>query len=130
MATTTTPRYRFPPGFVWGAATSAYQIEGSPLADGAGVSIQHRYAHTPGNTVDGTTGDVLADHYHRWAEDIEIMRQLGLNAYQFSIAWPRVLPNGLGAVNQPGVDFYDRLVDALLEAGVQSAPILHARDFP
>jgi beta-glucosidase len=123
-------RFRFPPGFVWGAATSAYQIEGSPLADGAGVSIQHRYAHTPGNTIDGATGDVLADHYHRWPEDIEIMRELGLGAYQFSIAWPRVLPEGTGAVNRPGLDFYDRLVDALLAAGIAPAPILHVWDFP
>jgi beta-glucosidase len=122
--------YRFPPGFVWGAATSAYQIEGSPLADGAGISVQHRYAHTPGNTIDGATGDVLADHYHRWPEDVEIMRELGLNAYQFSIAWPRVLPDGTGAVNGPGLDFYDRLVDALLEAGIKPAPILHVWDLP
>jgi beta-glucosidase len=124
------PLYSFPPGFVWGAATSAYQIEGSPLADGAGVSIQHRYAHTPGNTIDGATGDVLADHYHRWAEDIKIMKELGLGAYQFSIAWPRVLPEGTGAVNRPGLDFYDRLVDALLKAGIQPAPILHVWDLP
>jgi beta-glucosidase len=121
---------RFPPGFVWGAATSAYQIEGSPLADGAGMSIQHRYAHTPGNCVDGVSGDVLADHYHRWPEDIEIMKTLGLGAYQFSIAWPRVLPDGVGTVNRAGLDFYDRLVDALLEAGIQPSPILHVWDFP
>jgi beta-glucosidase len=120
----------FPPGFVWGAATSAYQIEGSPLADGAGMSIQHRYAHTPGNTTDGATGDLLADHYHRWSEDIEIMKALGLKAYQFSIAWPRVLPEGIGKVNPAGLDFYDRLVDALLEAEIQPSPILHVWDFP
>jgi beta-glucosidase len=120
----------FPPGFIWGSATSAYQIEGSPLADGAGMSIQHRYAHTPGNTTDGATGDVLADHYHRWPEDIEIMKALGLKAYQFSIAWPRVLPDGIGRINPAGLDFYDRLVDALLEAGIQPSPILHVWDFP
>jgi beta-glucosidase len=122
--------YRFPEGFVWGAATSAYQIEGSPLADGAGMSIQHRFAHTPGSTADGVTGDVLADHYHRWREDVAIMKDLGLGAYQFSIAWPRVLPEGTGVVNASGLDFYDCLVDALLEAGVAPAPILHVWDFP
>jgi beta-glucosidase len=122
--------HQFPPGFVWGAATSAYQIEGSPLADGASMSIQHRFAHTPGNTVDGATGDVLADHYRRWPEDIAIMRELGLPAYQFSVAWPRVLPGGTGAVNQKGLDFYDQLLDAMLEAGVKPAPILHVWDFP
>lgn len=121
---------RFPAGFVWGAGTSAYQIEGSPLADGAGMSIQHRYAHMPGNSADGMTGDLLADHYHRWREDVAIMRELGLGAYQFSIAWPRVLPEGTGRVNEKGLDFYDRLVDALLEARVIPAPILHVWDFP
>lgn len=122
--------YRFPDGFVWGAGTSAYQVEGSPLADGAGMSIQHRYAHMPGNTADGMTGDVLADHYRRWPEDVAIMKELGLQAYQFSIAWPRVLPEGVGRVNVAGLDFYDRLLDALLEAGVRPAPILHVWDFP
>jgi len=121
---------RFPDGFLWGAGTSAYQIEGSPLADGAGMSIQHRFAHTPGATVDGTTGDLLADHYNRWPQDIALMRELGLGAYQFSIAWPRVLPQGTGAVNPKGLDFYDRLLDALLEAGVAPLPILHVWDFP
>jgi len=121
---------RFPDGFVWGSATSAYQIEGSPLADGAGMSIQHRYAHMPGNTVDGMTGDLLADHYRRWPEDIELMKEIGLGAYQFSIAWPRVLPNGRGVVNKHGLDFYDRLLDALLEAGIRPAPILHVWDYP
>lgn len=122
--------YRFPDGFVWGAGTSAYQIEGSPLADGAGMSIQHTFAHTPGNVGDGVTGDVLADHYNRWPEDVALMKDLGLQAYQFSIAWPRVLPAGVGAVNAKGIDFYDRLVDALLEAGVQPTPILHVWDLP
>src|SRR6185295_15482644 len=84
--------YRFPEGFVWGAATSAFQIEGSPVADGARPSIQHRYAHTPGNTQDGQTGDRLADHYHRWPEDVALMKDMGLHHYQYSIAWPRVIP--------------------------------------
>ncbi|WP_037063078.1 GH1 family beta-glucosidase [Pseudonocardia acaciae] len=123
-------RYRFPDGFAWGAGTSAYQIEGSPLADGAGMSLQHTYAHTPGNVLDGVTGDVLADHYHRWPEDVALMRDLGLGEYQFSVAWPRVLPDGTGTVNGKGIGFYDRLVDALLAAGVAPAPILHVWDLP
>jgi beta-glucosidase len=122
--------YRFPEGFVWGAATSAYQIEGSPLADGATPSIQHRYAHTPGNTHNGETGDVAADHYHRWPEDVALMKELGLKHYQYSMAWPRILPEGTGTPNPKGLDFYDRLTDALLEAGVNPTPILHVWDLP
>jgi beta-glucosidase len=122
--------YRFPAGFVWGAATSAYQIEGSPLADGASPSIQHRYAHTPGNTHQGQTGDIAADHYHRWPHDIQLMRDMGLQHYQYSIAWPRVLPEGTGRVNQAGLDFYDRLTDGLCAAGVTPTPILHVWDLP
>ena len=113
------PASRFPAGFLWGAATSAYQIEGSPLADGAGPSIWHRFAHTPGRTTHGETGDVAADHYHRWAEDVQLMRELGLGAYRFSISWSRILPLGTGQVNRAGLAFYDRLVDALLAAGIQ-----------
>jgi len=108
----------FPAGFLWGTATSAYQIEGSPLADGAGPSIWHRFAHTPGRTHNGDTGDVACDHYRRYADDVALMRQLGLNAYRFSISWSRILPAGRGAVNPRGVAFYDRLVDALLERGI------------
>jgi beta-glucosidase len=122
--------YRFPEGFVWGAATSAYQIEGSPLADGARPSIQHRYAHTPGNCQDGRTGDHVAGHYERWAEDVALMKELGLRHYEFSMAWPRVLPEGAGAPNPKGLAFYDRLVDALLDAGVTPTPILHVWDLP
>jgi beta-glucosidase len=122
--------YAFPDGFIWGAATSAYQIEGSPLADGARPSIQHRYAHTPGNTHNGETGDRVADHYHRWPEDVALMKELGLRHYQYSIAWPRVIPEGTGAVNPKGLEFYDRLTDALLEAGVTPTPILHVWDLP
>jgi beta-glucosidase len=122
--------YRFPEGFVWGAATSAFQIEGSPVADGARPSIQHRYAHTPGNTQDGQTGDRLADHYHRWPEDVALMKDMGLQHYQYSIAWPRVIPEGTGKVNQAGLDFYDRLTDALLEGGITPTPILHVWDLP
>ena len=121
---------KFPDGFLWGAATSAYQIEGSPLADGAGPSNWHRFTHTPGNTVDGATGDVACDHYRRWREDVALMRELGLGAYRFSIAWTRVLPEGRGNVNRAGLDFYARLVDALLEAGIQPCVTLYHWDFP
>lgn len=121
---------RFPENFLWGAATSAYQIEGSPLADGAGPSIWHRFAHTPGRTANGETGDVAVDHYHRWADDVRLMRELGLSAYRFSISWSRILPHGTGAVNQAGVAFYDRLVDALLAAGIQPMVTLYHWDLP
>src|SRR3954469_12181649 len=99
----------FPEGFLWGAATSAYQIEGSPLADGAGPSIWERFAHTPGMMHDGDTGDVSCDHYNRWRDDIGIMGELGLHSYRFSVAWARVLPNGRGRVNPRGLAFYERL---------------------
>src|SRR5688500_12798702 len=121
--------YTFPEGFLWGAATSAYQIEGSPLADGTGMSTLHRFSHTPGN-VEGGPNDVFADSYNRWPEDIAIMKELGLPAYQFSFGWGRVLPDGIGRTNQAGLDYYDRLVDAMLEAGVAPCPILHVWDFP
>ncbi len=120
----------FPPGFLWGAATSAYQIEGSPLADGAGPSIWHRFAHTPGRTVDGQTGDVACDHYHRMPEDVAMMADLGLQAYRFSVAWGRVLPDGTGRVNEAGLDFYDRLVDRLTEAGIEPMLTLYHWDLP
>ena len=120
----------FPEGFLWGCATSAYQIEGSPLADGAGPSIWQRFTHTPGLVHGGDTGDIACDHYRRYAEDVALMRALGLNAYRFSIAWSRVLPKGRGAVNAAGLDFYDRLVDALLEAGIQPMVTLFHWDLP
>src|SRR5437762_3140547 len=108
----------FPAGFLWGAATAAYQIEGSPLADGAGASIWHRFSHTPGRTTNGDTGDIACDHYHRCADDVALMRALGLQAYRFSISWSRVMPEGKGRINQLGLDFYRRLVDALRAAGI------------
>ncbi|MEP7028315.1 MAG: GH1 family beta-glucosidase [Candidatus Eisenbacteria bacterium] len=120
----------FPPGFLWGAATSAYQVEGSPLADGAGPSIWHRFAHTPGRVVNGDTGDVACDHYRRWAEDVEWMRRLRLNAYRFSVSWARVLPEGKGRVNRAGLDFYSRLVDRLLERGIAPMVTLYHWDLP
>ncbi|MGH7476916.1 MAG: GH1 family beta-glucosidase [Longimicrobiales bacterium] len=122
--------YRFPDGFLWGAATSAYQIEGSPLADGAGPSIWGRFSHTPGLVTNGDTGDVACDHYRRWRDDVALMRELGLNAYRFSIAWPRILPAGTGRVNEAGLAFYDALVDALLEAGVRPLVTLYHWDLP
>jgi beta-glucosidase len=123
-------RPAFPEGFLWGAATSAYQIEGSPLADGAGPSIWHRFAHTPGWVRDDDTGDVACDHYHRFRDDVALMRELGLSAYRFSIAWGRVLPEGRGRVNAKGLDFYSRLVDLLLESGIQPFVTLYHWDLP
>jgi len=120
----------FPQDFLWGAATSAYQIEGSPLADGAGPSIWHRFAHTPGTIRDGDTGDVACDHYRRFREDVALMRELGLKAYRFSIAWARVLPGGTGAVNSRGLDHYERLVDELLANGIQPMATLYHWDLP
>ncbi len=120
----------FPEHFLWGAATSAYQIEGSPLGDGAGPSIWHRFAHTPGMISDGDTGDVACDHYRRFREDVALMRELGLTAYRFSIAWARVLPGGTGAVNSRGLDHYERLVDELLANGIQPMATLYHWDLP
>lgn len=121
---------RFPAGFIWGAATASYQIEGGWNEDGRGESIWDTFSRTPGNTLNGDTGDVAADHYHRWQEDVALMQSLELNAYRFSIAWPRILPDGEGAVNEAGLDFYDRLVDALLAAGIQPFVTLYHWDLP
>ncbi len=120
----------FPPRFVWGAATSAYQIEGSPLADGAGASIWHRFAHTPGRTLRGMTGDVACDHFRRWPADVALMAALGLQSYRFSVAWGRVLPEGFGRVNESGLGFYERLVDALLAANITPMLTLFHWDLP
>ncbi len=120
----------FPPGFLWGAATSAYQIEGSPLADGAGPSNWHVFAHTPGRIAGDQNADVACDHYRRWREDVALMGELGLDAYRFSLSWSRVLPAGTGAVNAAGLDFYDRLVDGLLAAGIKPLPTLFHWDLP
>jgi beta-glucosidase len=121
---------RFPEGFVWGAATSAYQIEGAAHEDGRGVSIWDTFSRTPGLVVNGDTGDVAADHYHRFREDVALMRELGLTAYRFSISWPRVQPGGRGPANERGLDFYRRLVEALLEAGIEPYPTLFHWDLP
>jgi beta-glucosidase len=120
----------FPAGFLWGAATSAYQIEGSPLADGAGASIWHRFAHTPGKIADNSNGDVACDHYRRFAEDVQLMRDLGIQAYRFSVSWPRVMPVGIGRLNRAGIDFYSRLVDTLLEHEIQPVVTLYHWDLP
>ncbi|HEY7124861.1 MAG TPA: GH1 family beta-glucosidase [Ktedonobacterales bacterium] len=120
----------FPANFLWGAATSAYQIEGATAEDGRGVSIWDRFAATPGATYQGHTGEVAADHYHRMRDDVRLMAKLGLGAYRFSIAWPRVLPEGTGKVNKQGLDFYDRLVDALLERGISPVVTLYHWDLP
>jgi len=121
---------QFPKDFVFGAATSAYQIEGGWNKDGKGESIWDRFAHTPGTIEDGTTGDVACDHVHRWGEDVEWMAELGLDAYRFSISWPRVLPSGSGRVNPAGISFYDRLVDALLEKKIDPFVTLYHWDLP
>jgi beta-glucosidase len=120
----------FPEGFLWGCATSAYQIEGSPLADGAGPSIWQRFVHTPGRVADGDTGDVACDHYRRYAADVDLMHELGLKAYRFSIAWSRVLPEGTGRINPAGLDFYERLVDRLLARGIEPMATLFHWDLP
>jgi beta-glucosidase len=122
--------FSFPDGFLWGAATSAYQVEGSPLADGAGPSIWHRFTRTPWLVPSGDNGDVACDHYRRYAEDVHLMRGLGLNAYRFSISWSRVMPEGRGRINEKGLDFYRRLVDALLENGIRPNVTLYHWDLP
>lgn len=120
----------FPEDFLWGAATSSYQIEGAWAEDGKGESIWDRFAHTPGKVIDGSNGDVACDHYHRYADDVAMMANLGLQAYRFSVAWPRVMPQGRGHVNQAGLDFYSRLVDTLLEANITPYLTLYHWDLP
>ena len=120
----------FPDHFVWGAATSAYQTEGSPLADGAGASIWERFVNTPGTMRDGDTGNVACDHYNRYQGDVALMEQIGLQAYRFSIAWGRVMPQGRGAVNQKGLGFYDKLVDELLAKNIAPMVTLFHWDLP
>jgi beta-glucosidase len=120
----------FPKGFFWGAATASYQIEGAYDADGKGVSVWDMFCRKDGAIWMGETGDVACDHYHHFKEDVGLMAQIGLKAYRFSISWPRVIPGGVGPVNPAGLDFYDQLVDALLEAGIQPFATLFHWDYP
>lgn len=121
---------RLPSDFLWGAATSAFQVEGAALAGGRGESIWDRFSRQPGAISDGSDGSVACDHFHRWPEDVRLMKELGLNAYRFSVAWPRILPEGRGAVSSEGLDFYERLVDGLLAAGVRPMLTLYHWDLP
>jgi beta-glucosidase len=121
---------RFPGDFVWGVATSSYQIEGAVAEDGRGQSVWDTFCRKPGAIKDGHTGDVAADHYHRWAQDVGLMAELGVTAYRFSIAWPRVQPDGKGPANEAGLDFYDRLTDGLLARGITPVPTLFHWDLP
>jgi hypothetical protein len=120
----------FPPGFVWGVATSAYQIEGAVAEDGRAPSIWDTFCRVPGAVARGEHGGVACDHYHRWRDDLDLVAGLGLSAYRFSIAWPRVLPHGRGRVNEAGLDFYDRLVDGMLERGLAPYATLYHWDLP
>ncbi len=121
---------RFPDGFTWGVATAAYQIEGAVAEGGRGDSVWDTFCRQPGAIRDGQTGDIADDHYHRWREDVALMADLGVTAYRFSIGWPRVQPTGSGPANDPGLDFYDRLTDALLAAGITPMPTLFHWDLP
>ena len=122
--------FSFPAGFRWGVATSSYQIEGSPDADGKGRSIWDTYAHTPGKIADGSTGDVANDHYRRYKDDVALMKSLGVTGYRFSVSWPRIFPEGTGQPNPKGLDFYSRLVDELLAAGIEPFMTLYHWDLP
>ncbi len=123
-------KLQFPENFIWGAATSSYQIEGAWNEDGKGESIWDRFSHTPGKIRNGDNGDFADDHYHRFQDDVDLMKSMGLKAYRFSISWPRILPRGRGEINNKGIDFYSRLVDALLEAGVTPFATLYHWDLP
>jgi beta-glucosidase len=118
------------PDFVWGVSTSAYQVEGAVKEDGRGPSIWDTRCRLQGGVWNGATGEVACDHYHRWPEDVALMKSIGVGAYRFSLAWPRLQPRGRGAVNQPGLDFYDRLIDGLLEAGIEPWVCLYHWDLP
>ena len=120
----------FPQGFTWGVATSAFQIEGAVKEDGRGASIWDTYTHTPRKIRNGDNADVANDHYHRYRDDVKLMRDMGVRNYRFSIAWPRIFPDGIGQPNAKGLDFYRRLIDALLEAGIEPFPTLYHWDLP
>ncbi|MGA0902222.1 MAG: GH1 family beta-glucosidase [Candidatus Nanopelagicaceae bacterium] len=116
--------------FTWGVATSAYQIEGAAFEDGRAASIWDTFTRVPGAIINGDNGDIACDHYHRYKEDLDLMKWLGVTAYRFSISWPRVIPNGVGPINQKGIDFYDRLIDGALERGIEPWPTLYHWDLP
>jgi beta-glucosidase len=124
------PRKALPPGFVWGVSTSSYQIEGAAQSDGRGPSVWDGFCRVPGRIANGDTGDQACDHYHRYAEDIALMQQIGVGAYRFSVSWPRVMPTGRGAANEAGLAFYDRLVDGLLAADIEPWLCLYHWDLP
>src|SRR4051794_18910130 len=120
----------FPDKFVWGVSTASYQIEGAAFEDGRGLSVWDMFSRKPGATFQGDNGDLACDHYHRYPEDVRLMKELGVGAYRFSIAWPRILPQGTGKVECRGIEFYDRLVDELLASGVQPWATLFHWDLP
>lgn len=120
----------FPKDFIWGSATASYQIEGGVDEGGKGESNWDRFSHTPGKIMNGDTGDVANDHYHLWRNDIRLMKKIGLKAYRFSVSWPRILPKGYGKINRKGLDFYNRLVDGLLKAGIDPYITLFHWDLP
>ncbi|MBV9530337.1 MAG: family 1 glycosylhydrolase, partial [Bradyrhizobium sp.] len=120
----------FPTGFIWGTATSAYQVEGAVNEDGRGRSIWDTFSHAPGNIADRSNADRANDHYHRYKEDVALIRGMGVKAYRFSIAWPRVFPEGTGSPNPKGLDFYDRLLDELLANGIEPFVTLYHWDLP
>ncbi len=123
-------RSAFPTDFTWGVATSSFQIEGASREDGKGPSIWDRFCRVPGAIADGSNGDIACDHYHRWAEDLDLIADLGVDAYRFSVSWPRVRPGGSGQWNQRGLDFYERLVDGLIERGIAPYLTLNHWDLP
>jgi beta-glucosidase len=126
----TDDQFRFPDGFLWGAATAAYQIEGAPAADGKGPSIWDTFSHLPGATFHGDTGDVACDSYHRYPADIALLKRLGVGAYRFSLSWPRIQPDGRGPANAAGLDYYHRVIDGLLDAGIEPVVTLYHWDLP
>ena len=123
-------RIEFPPNFQWGAATAAYQIEGGMRVAGKGESIWDRFSHSPGRILGGATGDIACDSYHRFQEDIDLLKSMNLSSYRFSIAWTRIQPEGKGPAHRSGLDYYRRLMEALLEAGIRPLPTLYHWDLP
>ena len=121
---------QFPKDFQWGTATASYQIEGAVNEDGRSPSIWDVFSHTPGKVANGDTGDIACDHYHLWKEDVDLIKRLGIKNYRFSLAWPRILPEGKGKVNQKGLDFYNQIIDALLKADITPMITLYHWDLP